>query len=128
MTAFALGDIVLVARQPKDMMVHIVGEVGVIESLTSTHASITCLKLDGSMSGCGAVLLDCLEHETRSHWRRAKEIRDANAAQSFAEGMERTERYRARMAALSAKYGISVENVKALYSDIVALNNRGWWS
>jgi hypothetical protein len=128
MTAFALGDLVLVARQPKDMIVRIVGEVGVIESLTSTYASITCLKLDGSMSGGGGVLLDCLEHEVGPHWMRAKEIWYAKFEQLKAEGIAQTERYRARMAELSAKYGISVENVKALYSDIVALNNRGWWS
>jgi hypothetical protein len=39
----------------------------------------------------------------------------------------RTERYHARMSELSAKYGISVENAKALNSDIEALEKRGWW-
>jgi hypothetical protein len=128
MTVFALEDLVLVARQPKDMIVRIVGEVGYIDSLTSTHAGITCLKLDGSMSGAGRVQLDCLEHEVGSHWMRAKEIWYAKFEQLKAEGIAQTERYHARMAELSAKYGISVENVKALYLDIGALSKRGWRS
>ena len=109
------------------MLPRIVGEVGYIDELNETHAGFNGLKIDGSISGCGGVKLDCLELETSPHWKKAKELRDAEAERSFAEGMARTERYHARMAELSAKYGISVENVKALYSDIEALDNRGWW-
>lgn len=127
MPAFSLGNLVRVARQPKDMMVHIVGEVGYIDSLTPTHAGITCLKLDGSVSGCGTVQLDCLEHEDSAQWKVAKGLRDAAFERSVTESVARSERYAARMAELSAKYRISVENAKALNSDIEALSSRDWW-
>lgn len=127
MPKFSIGDLVRVARQPDDMLPRIVGEVGYIDALNETHASFNSIKLDGSMSGCGSVKLDCLEHESSPHWVKARELRKAEAERSYAESMARTERYHARITELSAKYGISVENVKALYSDIEALSNRGWW-
>lgn len=127
MSAFTLGDIVRVARQPEDMGVHIVGEVGYIDSLTPTHAGFNGLKLDGSPSGYGSVQLNCLEHEDSAQWKVAKGLRDAAFEKAVAESLARSERYAARMVELSAKYGISVENAKSLNSDIKALSNRDWW-
>lgn len=127
MPIFSSGDIVRIARQPDDVKVHIVGEVGYIDSLSPTHAGFLGLKLDGSTSGGGSVKLYCLEHENSAQWRRAKEIHDREFEQRLEESRARTERYHARMTELSAKYGISVENVKALYSDIEELSKRDWW-
>jgi hypothetical protein len=127
MPVFSVGDIVRVVLQPSDMLAHIVGEVGYIDNMSTTHAMFNGLRLNGSRSGCGSVNLNCLELETSPNWRLAKEILDANLAQRLVESKERTERYHARMAELSAKYGISVENIEALYSDIEALDSRGWW-
>jgi hypothetical protein len=127
MPAFSIGDIVRVARQPDDILLHIVGKVGYIDELNETYVIFMGLKLNGSMSGCGSVQLDCLEHENSAQWKQAKELRDAKAALSFAESKARSERYAARMAELSAQYGISVENAKALNSDIEALSSRDWW-
>ena len=127
MPSFAIGDIVRVVRQPDDMLPHIVGEVGYIDQMNDTHAGFNGLKLDGSMSGCGGVKLDCLELETSPHWRKAKEIRDENSARTLAEGLARGSRRDARMAELSSTYGISVEDIKALQSDLRTLSDRDWW-
>lgn len=124
MPEFSIGNIVRITRQPEGWHLAVVGKVGYIASLASAHASFIGLNLDGSMSGCGGVRLDCLEHETSPQWKRAKEIRDAESARSLAKSKERKARYEARMTELAAKYGISVENVWALKSDIEALGDQ----
>ena len=124
MPEFSIGDIVRITRQPKGWYPAVVGEVGYIEDLIETRASFRGLRIDGSMGANGMVPLDCLEHETSPQWVRAKEIRDAESARSLAKSKERKARYEAQMTELAAKYGISVENVWALKSDIESLGDQ----
>jgi len=127
MPEFSAGDIVRVVRQPEHLIVQVVGKVGFLTSLTATHAEFTGLNLDGSYSGGITTQLDCLEPETSPQWVEAKRLRDEAFKKTIAESIARAERYNARMFELSVKYGISVEHVKALFSDLTYLNRQGWW-
>jgi hypothetical protein len=125
---FSLGDIVKIVRQPNDVISKIIGEVGYIDSISFTHAGFKGLQLDGSISGCGAVKIDCLEHEAGAQWKRAKEIRDSASAleRSFTESGARQERYLNRISELATKYNISIDDVKNLKLDLEYFVNQDW--
>jgi hypothetical protein len=127
MPEFSLGDLVRVVRQPKDMKIQVVEKVGFINQLTPTQANVTGLKLDGSHAWYGTIQFDYLEYEISPQWIEAKRLRDEVLEKAWVESVARTERYNARMFELSVRYGISVEQVKALFSELNYLNRQGWW-
>jgi hypothetical protein len=123
MTTFSVGDIARIVSQPDDISKKIVGELGYISELSSTHALFTALKMDGSFSGYKIVNINCLELETSPHWGRAREIRDKILKRMQDEDMENE----ARMIEVSEKYGISVDRAKAINQFINELSTRSWW-
>ena len=100
--------------------------MGYIDSISSTHAGFKGLKLDGSISGCGAVKIDCLEHEEGVQWKRAKEICDSKLERSFTESGARQERYLNRISELATKYNISIDDVKNIKFDLEHFVNQDW--
>jgi len=127
MPEFSVGDIVRVTRQPVGLLPRIVGEVGYIEGMTDTYASFNGLKLDGSISGCGSIPLDCLEPETSTQWKLAKETRYANQARDLSKGLERGERIRSGIAEVAAKHGLSVGTVEVIYQEVRDIHARSGW-
>ena len=126
---FSVGDIVRVVKQPSDMYVCIVGWVGFIDSLheNGTHALISTLKVDGSVGGCGTVMLDCLAPESAPHWVEAKRLYDENLARMLEVYRARTERINARIAEIAKKHYLIVDEVVSIHEDVEkAIGRDGW--
>lgn len=126
---FLVGDIVRVVKQPSDMLPHIVGEVGWIESLheNGTHAGFNALKVDGSISGCGTVALDCLAPERAPHWVEAKRLHDENLDRMLEESNARMARINARIQEIAKKHSISVDEASAIHEEIEKVIRRSGW-
>lgn len=129
MPTFSIGDIVRIVKQPADMLPKIVGEVGFIDSLheNGTHAGFHGLKVDGSISGCGTVMLDCLAPETAPHWVEAKRVYDEELVKSTEEYRARGERIDLGIEKIAAEYGLSAQEAGEIHTKVDRLIKRGGW-
>ena len=129
MTDFKVGSIVRIVKQPADVLPKIVGEVGFIDSLheNGTHAGFNGLKVDGSISGCGTVMLDCLAPEPAPHWAEAKRLYDERIAKLLEESRACSERISAGIAIIAKKRGVSVEEAVEIHREVEKVIERAGW-
>lgn len=113
-----VGDVCRVFRQPSDTTVRVVGEVGFISEILEEYASITTLRLDGSMAGAESIPISCLKKETDIRWKKAKELRDQQFNQLMEEGLERGRRWQNKLAEVALKNFLTKEQVEVLYSEL----------
>jgi hypothetical protein len=119
------GDIVRVVK-PRPRMggvfIDILNEMGWIEEIQELDgvawAQIQTLKLDDGCGGCGGVPLDCLALEPAPEWHAAKARRDARFEKDRQEGLERTRRWNAHVAAVADKHGVSPDVAKKIHADL----------
>ncbi|MCK9567426.1 hypothetical protein M0R72_00585 [Candidatus Pacearchaeota archaeon] len=121
---FSAGDLVKVVKQPPNQHVHLVGEVGFIDEIVEgdvPYAQIQTLHLDSFLGGCGAVPIDCLEPERGQCWIDAKRKHDEHIADVRAKGEAFSKHVNDGIAKIAEKYGLSVEMVEAISSEVRSL-------
>jgi hypothetical protein len=121
----AVNDIVRVTRQPKDMLSHILGEVGYITEIQDlgergVWANIQTMRPDGRRGGGGGVPLDCLALEPGADWKRARELIEAEYARDLEECLARGRRWETLVAQVATKHGISPETAEAIHQELGA--------
>lgn len=119
--AFQIGDLVRILKQPPDLLVHKVNEVGIIQAIYILNTQILTIDLFGSVTGSGPVPVDCLVPETRPQWIQAKQIYDSQAAELQTEAQARTTRIQAGLEAIAAKHGLSVDIIVQISNECVEL-------
>lgn len=119
------GDIVRVVKPHPGMggvVIDVLNEVGWIEEIQQIDgvpwAQFQMLKLDDGSGGCGGVPLDCLALEPAPEWHAAKARRDARFERALQESMERTRRWKALVAAVAEKHGVSPEVAAKIHADL----------
>jgi len=123
-----VGDIVRVVKQPPNQIAHIVGEVGFVNQIDSTGKfgreewiDFMALKLNGELSGCGAVPGDCVELETSPEWAEAKVKYDRLREQSLEESRAYNERFKAGVAEIAERHGLTPEVVRQIHEEVSRL-------
>lgn len=113
-----INDVCKIVRQPDNQIIQLLGGVGFIEETSGEVASFYKLRLDGTLDGCGAVPLDCLELVTDPSWIEAKRVYDNNLEMQCVAARARTDRYRKHLAAVAEKHSITPEAAEAIYNAV----------
>lgn len=125
MSTFKVGDLVRIVRQPLNVLVPLVGEVGFIDDLHRSipdMVQVQTLKKDGTVGGCGSIHFDCLEPISDPEWVEAKREHDERLAKMFEAADARAKRYREAHAKLlkrlSEKYNLPENVVQSIYDEM----------
>jgi hypothetical protein len=117
-----VGDLVKVIKQPKSMLVDILGEHAYIEEIQiydlATYALINTLRPNGDIGGCGSVPIDCLEISADPEYSNAQDIRMKYLMQLHKEAIERTNKYNDLLDSLSKKYSISKNDIEDIHKEL----------
>ena len=117
-------DLVRVARQPADLKIRILGEVGYISEIRDGWVLITLLHEDGSLKGCGGVPLDCLDPVTDPAWLAVMAKYDAKLAAQIKASNDFLAKIDAKALELATLHGITPEAVLQIHADITRLHNE----
>jgi len=85
---FKVNDIVKVTRN-NSIFNKAIGEVGFIKSADVNMAEVITLRLDGSISGHGAIPIYCLDLELGKDWIEAKEKYDKMSEEEITNTIKR---------------------------------------
>ena len=129
------GDIVRVIKQPLNLLVHIVDEVGFIESRTKFCESegrakqddliqIQTLQLDGSLGGSGWIPIQCVQLESSLEWTEAKNKYDIHINKVLTESKIYTAKIQAGRIEIATRYGITLEVLKNIIKDVRLLEDE----
>lgn len=116
-----IGDLVVVAQQPPNLLPKIVGGVGYIQGLLDGYAQIQTISLSGEYSGTGSVPEFCLKPEGRQEWIEAKRKHDEYKAKSRAEAKAHSDRVHRKEEELASRFGLSVSDVRTIVREVYAL-------
>lgn len=123
-----VDDIVRVVKQPPNQIAKLVGEVGFVNEIDSTGKfareewiDFVALKLNGDMSGCGAMPSDCLALEPAPEWAEAKRKYDAMRERMFAESQAFNERFKASIAEIAERHELTPELVRQIHEEVEKL-------
>jgi len=122
MSRFKEGDLILIARQPTNQFVQLVGEKGYIEEVGDGsdgkfYYNVRTLTERG-LGGAGTVPEDCLEPCETTELRRMKEGYDRQQQRHNEEVCRRTAKLEKRLLAISIKHRISYRKLLKIRSDI----------
>ena len=117
-TELQVGDIVRISRQPHDLLVQVVGEVGYIEEIKGEHSVFVGLRRQGGLSGSGTVPLSCLDPEPDPLWPPLKAQHEAHVETLVAESRAFNQRLHEKEVELGTRYGIAPEAVQDIYKTI----------
>ncbi len=121
---FEVGDLVRIVSKPDNQCVDPTGEVGLVDEIQTTPDRIFAyfkgIKMDGHMSGCGSVPLECLVHERSEAWLKAKELYLARQAKYRAEADAHQTRWLKFLDEMVIKYGLPKETLVSIHRDLGA--------
>lgn len=112
------NDIVRIITQPPNQMVDLVDEVGFIEEINNGTAVIQALNIDGSLSGCGAIPLECLAVESDSKWQEAYNLYQKKFAQNISIGETNQKDIDNLLNEVGKKYNLTGDQIWKIYSEV----------
>jgi len=116
-----VGHVVRVVRQPENLSHRIEGAVGIVEGI-SALLCVSLITEDGRRQGSYFVPEDCLALEQSQVWLTAKCMLEERDAEYERGAVERSDRWRSRVAEVAAKYGVSSDTALSIHRELEAFS------
>lgn len=119
-----INDLVRIVYQPSNQHTFLIGQVGIVDEIDGDNISITAIRLDGNINGCGTIPVSCLKLENSPEWLAAK-LKREELFDRYSESIKQFQNScNAKKEELAIKYNLSIEDIQDIFDSMIKVHNE----